>query len=402
MNNIFTFSQPYILPEYYDIIRSYQYKSSDSSISYKYCMSPLCNYLVHFFPMWLAPNVITISGFFLNVIYFFITGYYTDFKGGEVPSWACFFSAFCYLLYQVLDNIDGKQARRTNSSSPLGLLVDHGTDACTTFFITCGLGAILALETIYQYILLWIMIIVPFYLNNWEEYVTGVMSLPFINGINEGTFIIVFLECLVGCIGIDFLTKKEYIILGEHIQFNTFISSIACGAGIFFGIISISKIRNLQSNTKKINALIDIFPFIYFLAGFFAIIYLNDSKISANYPQLLLVSFGFQFAKMLGILQLSHLTGTRFQPYNFVFILPNLCYIIHSIIYFFTNNYRILFLSIDDLILIFSFVNFLSWAHYVYFCSEEMCHILKIYRFSLNKPEDKIQLDEINDIKEEN
>jgi ethanolaminephosphotransferase len=383
MNFIFSCTKPYIPKERFSSIRSYKYKSSDSSISYKYFMSPLCDYLVNFFPTWLAPNVITISGFFLNLLYFLITGYYTKFKGGFIPPWACFFSAFCYLLYMILDNIDGKQARRTKSSSPLGLLFDHGTDACTTFFITCGLGAILALETIYQYILLWIMIIVPFYLNNWEEYVTGVMSLPIINGINEGTFIIVFLECLTGCIGQDYLNKKEYIIFGKHILFNTFISSLACGAGIFFGIISIFKVRQLESKEKRINALIDIFPFIYFLAGFFCIIYLTDSKISENYPQLLLVSFGFQFAKMLGLLQLAHLMGVRYNPYNLVFILPNLCYIIHSICYHFSKNQRILYFTIDDLIIIFSIVNFLSWLHFVYFCSDEMCKILGIYRFKI-------------------
>ena len=383
MNFIFSCTKPYIPKEHFSSIRSYKYKSSDSSISYKYFMSPLCDYLVNFFPTWLAPNVITISGFFLNLLYFLITGYYTKFKGGFIPPWACFFSAFCYLLYMILDNIDGKQARRTKSSSPLGLLFDHGTDACTTFFITCGLGAILALETIYQYILLWIMIIVPFYLNNWEEYVTGVMSLPIINGINEGTFVIVFLECLTGCIGQDYLNKKEYIIFGEHILFNTFISSLACGAGIFFGIISIFKVRQLESKEKRINALIDVFPFIYFLAGFFCIIYLTDSKISENYPQLLLVSFGFQFAKMLGLLQLSHLMGIRYNPYNLVFILPNLCYIIHSIFYYFSKNQRILYFTIDDLIIIFSIVNFLSWLHFVYFCSDEMCKILGIYRFKI-------------------
>ena len=383
MNYIFSCSKPYISPEYFETIRSYKYKSSDSSISYKYFMSPLCDYLVNFFPTWLAPNVITISGFFLNLLYFLITGYYTKFKGGFIPPWACFFSAFCYLLYMILDNIDGKQARRTKSSSPLGLLFDHGTDACTTFFITCGLGAILALETIYQYILLWIMIIVPFYLNNWEEYVTGVMSLPIINGINEGTFIIVFLECLTGCIGQDYLNKKEYIIFGKHILFNTFISSLACGAGIFFGIISIFKVRQLESKEKRINALMDVFPFIYFLAGFFCIIYLTDSKISENYPQLLLVSFGFQFAKMLGLLQLAHLMGIRYNPYNLVFVLPNLCYIIHSIFYYFSKNQRILYFTIDDLIIIFSIVNFLSWLHFVYFCSDEMCKILGIYRFKI-------------------
>ena len=383
MNFIFSCTKPYIPKERFSSIRSYKYKSSDSSISYKYFMSPLCDYLVNFFPTWLAPNVITISGFFLNLLYFLITGYYTRFKGGFIPPWACFFSAFCYLLYMILDNIDGKQARRTKSSSPLGLLFDHGTDACTTFFITCGLGAILALETIYQYILLWIMIIVPFYLNNWEEYVTGVMSLPIINGINEGTFVIVFLECLTGCIGQDYLNKKEYIIFGKHILFNTFISSLACGAGIFFGIISIFKVRQLESKEKRINALIDVFPFIYFLAGFFCIIYLTDSKISENYPQLLLVSFGFQFAKMLGLLQLSHLMGIRYNPYNLVFILPNLCYIIHSIFYYFSKNQRILYFTIDDLIIIFSIVNFLSWLHFVYFCSDEMCKILGIYRFKI-------------------
>ena len=383
MNFIFSCTKPYIPKERFSSIRSYKYKSSDSSISYKYFMSPLCDYLVNFFPTWLAPNVITISGFFLNLLYFLITGYYTKFKGGFIPPWACFFSAFCYLLYMILDNIDGKQARRTKSSSPLGLLFDHGTDACTTFFITCGLGAILALETIYQYILLWIMIIVPFYLNNWEEYVTGVMSLPIINGINEGTFVIVFLECLTGCIGQDYLNKKEYIIFGKHILFNTFISSLACGAGIFFGIISIFKVRQLESKEKRINALMDVFPFIYFLAGFFCIIYLTDSKISENYPQLLLVSFGFQFAKMLGLLQLSHLMGIRYNPYNLVFILPNLCYIIHSIFYYFSKNQRILYFTIDDLIIIFSIVNFLSWLHFVYFCSDEMCKILGIYRFKI-------------------
>ena len=383
MNFIFSCTKPYIPKERFSSIRSYKYKSSDSSISYKYFMSPLCDYLVNFFPTWLAPNVITISGFFLNLLYFLITGYYTKFKGGFIPPWACFFSAFCYLLYMILDNIDGKQARRTKSSSPLGLLFDHGTDACTTFFITCGLGAILALETIYQYILLWIMIIVPFYLNNWEEYITGVMSLPIINGINEGTFVIVFLECLTGCIGQDYLNKKEYIIFGKHILFNTFISSLACGAGIFFGIISIFKVRQLESKEKRINALIDVFPFIYFLAGFFCIIYLTDSKISENYPQLLLVSFGFQFAKMLGLLQLSHLMGIRYNPYNLVFILPNLCYIIHSIFYYFSKNQRILYFTIDDLIIIFSIVNFLSWLHFVYFCSDEMCKILGIYRFKI-------------------
>ena len=38
-------------------------------------------------------------------------------------------------IYQTLDAIDGKQARRTNSASPLGELFDHGCDSLSTGMI---------------------------------------------------------------------------------------------------------------------------------------------------------------------------------------------------------------------------------------------------------------------------
>jgi ethanolaminephosphotransferase len=50
---------------------------------------------------------------------------------GELPSWFCWCLGVCFFLYMVCDNVDGKQARRTASSSPLGMLFDHGIDCCT-------------------------------------------------------------------------------------------------------------------------------------------------------------------------------------------------------------------------------------------------------------------------------
>ena len=376
--------KPYISPVSFDNLRNYKYSSADSSITYKYIISPLCNHLVKLFPEWVAPNLITVSGLFLNALYFSVTAYYSKLKGGYIPLWACIFSAFCYLIYQILDNIDGKQARRTNSSSALGLLVDHGTDSCTTFFITCGLGAILGLDSINQYILLWIMIIFPFYLNNWEQYITGKLSLPCINGINEGTIIIFVIEIAFGIIGQEYFIKNGITIFENTYQYNTLIVFGFFCSGIFFGLISIFKII-FSTYEKKIEALLDIFPFIYFLLGFFSIVFLTDSVIVSDYPQILIVTFGFHFAKMLGLLQLSHLTKARYNPYTITFILPNLCFIIHSSIYYFFKEYRILFISIDDLIYFFLAFNFLSWFHFAYFCSQELCVILGIYRFSIKK-----------------
>ncbi len=47
---------------------------------------------------------------------------------GDAPWWVFFTGGFSVLFYLHLDCIDGKQARRTKSSSPLGQLFDHGED----------------------------------------------------------------------------------------------------------------------------------------------------------------------------------------------------------------------------------------------------------------------------------
>jgi ethanolaminephosphotransferase len=48
------------------------------------------------------------------------------------PQWLFFTFAIGLFVYQSLDAIDGKQARRTGTSGPLGELFDHGCDALNT------------------------------------------------------------------------------------------------------------------------------------------------------------------------------------------------------------------------------------------------------------------------------
>jgi phosphatidylglycerophosphate synthase len=47
----------------------------------------------------------------------------------QCPQWSFALCALGLFVYQSLDAIDGKQARRTDSCSPLGELFDHGCDA---------------------------------------------------------------------------------------------------------------------------------------------------------------------------------------------------------------------------------------------------------------------------------
>ena len=52
-----------------------------------------------------------------------------DWEGHDLSSHRFAIHAAALFVYQHMDAVDGKQARRTGNSSPLGLLFDHGCDA---------------------------------------------------------------------------------------------------------------------------------------------------------------------------------------------------------------------------------------------------------------------------------
>jgi ethanolaminephosphotransferase len=111
----------------------------------------------------------------------------------SLPWWTFAFHAISMLIYQTLDNMDGKQARRTNSSSPLGLLFDHGCDALNSIFGSVGWILSLGLNpySSKDLPLCAALVLGPFcmfYVATWEEYYTGELILPVVNGPNEGLF----------------------------------------------------------------------------------------------------------------------------------------------------------------------------------------------------------------------
>jgi ethanolaminephosphotransferase len=85
-----------------------------------------------------SPNLITLLGFIFVVVNFIIVLIFQPDLETPGPSWIYFSFAISIWLYSTFDNVDGKQARRTNTSSPLGELFDHGVDA-----LNCTTGAII-------------------------------------------------------------------------------------------------------------------------------------------------------------------------------------------------------------------------------------------------------------------
>lgn len=126
-------------------IKDHKYSCRGSSLFEKYFQVFWCG-LVSYIPTWIAPNTLTLTGLVMNVTSSLILlSYSPDLRSEviictqitvKVPTWSLVFAALCVFIYQTLDALDGKQARRTNTASPLGELFDHGCDAIATSLLT--------------------------------------------------------------------------------------------------------------------------------------------------------------------------------------------------------------------------------------------------------------------------
>jgi len=89
-------------------------------------------------------------------------------------------------IYKVLsfiaDGTDGKQARRTKTSGPLGEMFDHGLDSWATHFMPVCLYSVfdrgefgIPAERAFALI---VCVWAAFIVTHWEKYNTGVLYLP--------------------------------------------------------------------------------------------------------------------------------------------------------------------------------------------------------------------------------
>ena len=110
-----------------EMIAAYKYKPG-SYTHVDNLLTPFWNWAVTLLPLWMAPNLVTFIGLTGTALAAVLLTSYSPQLDGEVPGWCSALFAVTLFIYQTLDAIDGKQARRTNSSSPLGQLFDHGCD----------------------------------------------------------------------------------------------------------------------------------------------------------------------------------------------------------------------------------------------------------------------------------
>ena len=121
----------------------------------------------------------------------------------------CFIIGIFQLIYQLLDNLDGKQARRTGNSTPFGMLMDHGCDVFTNIFTAFNLSKLLLVgnDDYFSYSVFF-GLLVGFYIMTLEEYKLGEMHFPKINGTDEGNFLIFLLGFFLDMVMLTLRKKK--------------------------------------------------------------------------------------------------------------------------------------------------------------------------------------------------
>ena len=321
-------------------MKNFKYKSTDDSILYQKCMSPCLNKVVNYIPRNIAPNLITFISLCFNILAAIIS--YND--GGfdfsyKLKSSTCIIIGTFQLLYQLLDNIDGKQARRTGNSTPFGMLMDHGCDVFTNIFTAFNLSKLLLVgnNDLFSYSV-FLGLLLGFYMMTYEEYKLGEMHFPKINGTDEGNFFIFLLGIILGIIGQEYM---EYIINDKY--------NITIGKLIGFGVIlgGISCIFNLYLHTYQNKGIKELPKIFLDNISFYNIIIIPLLFISYNLEfylenkWILLFNISLLFARITIDIQIKILTNDILTC-NIMFIFTNITLILILFIKHYTITLYIL------------------------------------------------------------
>ena len=200
--------------------------------------------------MWMAPNLVTTLGLLILGGSYWWMLFYDMTMTERLPEWTYLFVAFGIFAFQTLDAIDGKQARRTGSSSPLGQLFDHGCDAISWTIWNMAVVSFLQLGFSLTAILTISAAIAPFFFTNLLEHYSGVFvySVGYLDGTTAQVMLILF-NLLPGFLGNGFYDYKasEYLkflpgIMTEGFVFRDYCLVIAAYMGVIYSVILIFKL----------------------------------------------------------------------------------------------------------------------------------------------------------------
>ncbi|XP_072280387.1 choline/ethanolaminephosphotransferase 1 [Pyxicephalus adspersus] len=309
-------------------LEEHRYKSCGKSLL-EPLMQGFWEWLVGQVPAWIAPNLITIIGLIINIFTTVVLACYCPTATEQAPTWTYISCAVGLFIYQSLDAIDGKQARRTNSSTPLGELFDHGCDSLSTVFVVLGVCIAVQLGTHPDWMFFCCFAgMFMFYCAHWQTYVSGMLRFGIIDVTEVQIFIIIM--HLLAVIGgpdlwqsmIPFLNIQVKLVPALFTVAGTIFSSVNYFGVIFTG--GVGKNGSTIAGTSVLSPMLHIGAVIILAT----MIYKKSAvQLFEKHPCLYILAFGFVSAKVTNKLVVAHMTKSEMHLHDTAFIGPALLFL---------------------------------------------------------------------------
>ncbi|XP_060577336.1 choline/ethanolaminephosphotransferase 1-like [Ruditapes philippinarum] len=353
-------------------LKEHKYSAEGSSICEPF-MQVYWRWLVEQIPKTWAPNTITLVGLIINVVSTLILIFYNYDGTKEAPGWVYLGCAIGLFVYQSLDAIDGKQARRTKSNSPLGELFDHGCDSLSTVFVMLGCCISLKLGKD-PMVLLFEMCMSEFcfYMAHWQTYVTGILKFGMVD-VTEGQFTVIFIYTL--CAISPGFFDNTLPVFGIPLRMIAVLGSLGPSLFFMFKTSNLILKGGVGKNKSTVAGSSTIFPIVPIgLVMALQVIIATKTSIYTDQPCLYLVSFGFVSSKITNSLVVAHMTKSEMPLLDWSLLGPMMLFMNQ----YFNSKFPEYFLL--WIVCIYSVQN---WIMYSLRVCQEICDHLNIYCFDI-------------------
>eukprot|EP00730_Choanoeca_flexa_P016720 TRINITY_DN7963_c0_g1_i3.p1 TRINITY_DN7963_c0_g1~~TRINITY_DN7963_c0_g1_i3.p1 ORF type:complete len:383 (+),score=73.01 TRINITY_DN7963_c0_g1_i3:65-1213(+) len=278
------------------------------------------NFVVELMPRWLAPNLITWVGLCVNILCNLVLIYHNPSmeQGVRVPPAVYVACAFGLFLYQTLDNIDGKQARRTGSATPLGELFDHGCDSFSTIIVITGVLTMLQAGPGYTSFAVAMLACSLYYISHWECYVKGRLHFNEID-VTEAQYMII-----AGYLMTAFFSESLWDVTVAGLELRQIYLATSCFAALVTAFNFLNSILEggpgpAGTTIAETSVLSPLMPLFAMLMG------LNHMQSYSFYdelPTVFLLGAGCTTAKLTCKLIVAHMSKSQLDQFDVVHLVP--------------------------------------------------------------------------------
>jgi len=331
----------YLGPDVLAGFDTYKYSCKDTSPLSNYVMHPFWNFCVKLCPMWVAPNLLTLVGFLCCVGHYGLLALMDyDYRAGTAPpevsrlegvpgghtitGYIWVIVAILLFLSHTLDGIDGKQARRTGSSTPLGELFDHGLDSWATIFIIGAIYSVFgrnddgfSIDVFRMFCLHW-NIYFCFLLSHWEKYNTGILYLPWGYDFSMvGSFLLFLITAAGGQQMWNFMLPGD-ISPGPVLETATYIGNVGLTLPIALWNIRVAYKEGTGKGRSFVEAMRPLVSTSLAMILFFLWVLFSRNNILELDPRCIFFLTGTIFANICCKLIISQMSNTRCELISFI------------------------------------------------------------------------------------